>query len=53
MIISNESAIVSISNNEPDYSNTYTDSIYVKILILYIITVVVSCIAYIISMSII
>lgn len=53
MITPNESAIISIINSEPDYSNTYTESIYVKVLILYIIMVVVSCIAYILSMSII
>lgn len=52
MIIPNESAIVSISNSDLDYLNTYTDSVYIKVLILYIIMVVVSVIAYIISMHI-
>ena len=53
MITTNETAIVSINNSDPDYSNTYTDSIYIKVLVLYIIMVVASVIAYIISMCII
>jgi len=53
MITTNENVSVLSINSVPDYSNTYTDSIYIKVLILYIIMVVVSVIAYIISIHII
>jgi hypothetical protein len=53
MITTDRDAIISITNTNPDYSNSNWDSIYIKVLILYIIMVVVSVVAYIISMSII